>query len=109
MPPARRAAGRQPGPEIDRAVADATPALLGEVGCARLSIGQVPERAAVYRPTIYRRWPSEQHLVTDVLAGALGVTPRPDTAEAARSVVQGAPQAVANHSSASRATSSGRS
>ena len=80
-PPLRRAAGRQRDPDIDRAVADATLGLLGEVGYARLSIEQVAKRAQVYRPTIYRRWPSKQHLVTDVLANALGVTPIPDTGD----------------------------
>jgi AcrR family transcriptional regulator len=76
-----RAAGRQRDPEIDRAVAEATLSLLGEVGYARLSIEQVAKRAGVHRPTVYRRWPSKQHLVTNVLASALGVTPTPDTGD----------------------------
>ncbi|GAA0898370.1 TetR/AcrR family transcriptional regulator [Pseudonocardia zijingensis] len=86
---AQRSAGRQRDPEIDRAVAEATLGLLGEVGYARLSIEQVAKRAQVHRPTIYRRWPSKQHLVTDVLAGALGVAPTPDTGDLRTDLIAG--------------------
>jgi AcrR family transcriptional regulator len=76
-----RAAGRQRDPEIDEAVVRATLELLAEVGYPELSIGQIAKRAGVYRPAIYRRWPSKQHLVTDVLAASLGVAPTPDTGD----------------------------
>ena len=76
-----RAAGRQRDPEIDEAVVRATLELLAEVEYPELSIGQIAKRAGVYRPAIYRRWPSKQHLVTDVLAASLGVAPTPDTGD----------------------------
>lgn len=76
-----RAAGRQRDPEIGEAVVRATLELLAEVEYPELSIGQIAKRAGVYRPAIYRRWPSKQHLVTDVLAASLGVAPTPDTGD----------------------------
>lgn len=73
--------GRQRDPDIDAAVRTATLQLLREVGYADLSIGQIAKRAGVYRPAIYRRWPSKQDLVTDVLAAAMGLSPTPDTGD----------------------------
>jgi AcrR family transcriptional regulator len=77
----RRTAGRRRDPEIDNAVIEATLGLLDEVGYARLSIGAVAKRAHVYRPAIYRRWPTKQHLVTDAIASRIGVAPTPDTGD----------------------------
>ena len=85
----RRAAGRQRDPEIDAAVIAATLALLDEVGYAKLSIGAVAKRAGVYRPAIYRRWPTKQHLVTDAIASTIGVTPTPDTGDLRADLVTG--------------------
>jgi AcrR family transcriptional regulator len=84
-----RTAGRQRDPEIDDAVVRATLELLGEVGYPALSIGQIAKRAGVYRPAIYRRWPSKQHLVTDVLAASLGVLPTPDTGDLRADLITG--------------------
>jgi AcrR family transcriptional regulator len=85
----RRTAGRQRDPEIDAAVTAATLAVLGEVGYAKLSIGAVATRAQVYRPAIYRRWPSKQHLVTDAIASTIGVTPTPDTGDLRADLISG--------------------
>jgi AcrR family transcriptional regulator len=85
----RRTAGRQRDPEIDAAVIAATLAVLGEVGYAKLSIGAVATRAQVYRPAIYRRWPSKQHLVTDAIASTIGVTPTPDTGDLRADLISG--------------------
>ncbi|WP_457539375.1 helix-turn-helix domain-containing protein [Williamsia sp. R60] len=41
--------------------------LLGEVGYADLSIGQVATRAGVHRPAVYRRWQSKRHLIVDTV------------------------------------------
>ncbi|HEY1972258.1 MAG TPA: TetR/AcrR family transcriptional regulator [Pseudonocardia sp.] len=87
--PGPRTAGRQRDPDIDQAVAAATLQLLDEVGYPGLSIGQIAKRAQVYRPAIYRRWPSKQHLVTAVLAGALGITPTPDTGDLRADLIAG--------------------
>ncbi|MFC9627169.1 TetR/AcrR family transcriptional regulator [Streptomyces sp. NPDC056930] len=81
MPPPPRTAGRQKDPQIDAAVRAATLDLLAEVGYADLTIGQVAKNAEVYRPAIYRRWPSKQHLVTDALATVLGTTPTVDSGD----------------------------
>ncbi|WP_424640921.1 TetR/AcrR family transcriptional regulator [Embleya sp. AB8] len=81
MPPAPRAAGRQKDPQIDAAVRAATLDLLAEVGYAELTIGQVAKNADVYRPAIYRRWPSKQHLVTDAVADLIGTEPTSDTGD----------------------------
>jgi AcrR family transcriptional regulator len=86
---ARRTAGRRRDPEIDTAVIEATLGLLSEVGYAKLSIGAVAKRADVYRPAIYRRWPTKQHLVTDAIASRIGVTPTPDTGDLRGDLVTG--------------------
>jgi AcrR family transcriptional regulator len=85
----RQAAGRRRDPEIDAAVIAATLQLLDEVGYVRLSIGAVAQRADVYRPAIYRRWPTKQHLVTDAIASTIGVTPTPDTGDLRADLIAG--------------------
>jgi AcrR family transcriptional regulator len=85
----RRTAGRQRDPEIDAAVIAATLRVLDEVGYAKLSIGAVASAANVYRPAIYRRWPTKQHLVTDAIASAVGVTPTPDSGDLRADLVAG--------------------
>lgn len=76
-----RTAGRKKDPQIDQAVLRATLELLEEVGYAETSISQVAARVGVYRPAIYRRWPSKQHLVAAAVASALGDEPTPDTGD----------------------------
>jgi AcrR family transcriptional regulator len=85
----RRTAGRQRDPEIDAAVIAATLGVLDEVGYAKLSIGAVAKRAKVYRPAIYRRWPTKQHLVTDAIASTIGVTPTPDSGDLRADLISG--------------------
>ncbi|MFM9607471.1 MULTISPECIES: TetR/AcrR family transcriptional regulator [Streptomyces] len=79
--PTPRTAGRKKDPQIDRAVLSATLALLEETGYAAITISQVAARVGVYRPAIYRRWPSKQHLVAEAVASALGQEPTPDTGD----------------------------
>jgi len=76
-----RTGGRKKDPQIDQAVLRATLELLEEVGYAGTSISQVAARVGVYRPAIYRRWPSKQHLVAEAVASALGDEPTPDTGD----------------------------
>lgn len=71
--------GRPRDERIDRAVLDATAALLGEVGYARLTMEAVAARAGTSKPALRRRWPSLAHLVVDVLAATVGTAPTPDT------------------------------
>jgi AcrR family transcriptional regulator len=60
--------GRPRDPDLDRAILDATIALLAQEGFARMSIEQVAVRAGVGKPTIYRRWPSKVDLVIAALS-----------------------------------------
>ena len=64
----RRPVGRPRDPDLDRAILDATIALLAQEGFARMSIEQVAARAGVGKPTIYRRWPSKVDLVIAALS-----------------------------------------
>jgi AcrR family transcriptional regulator len=50
------------------AIRTATFELLAEVGFGRLSIEAVAKRAGVSKTAIYRRWPSKQELVVDLVA-----------------------------------------
>jgi AcrR family transcriptional regulator len=67
VPVTPRSPGRPRDPEVDRAILEATIALLVEEGFGRLSIEAVAERAEVGKTTIYRRWPSKIPLVVDAL------------------------------------------
>lgn len=71
--------GRPRDERIDRAVIDATVALLNEVGYAKLTFEAVAARAATSKPALRRRWPSRAHLVVDALAAVVGTAPTPDT------------------------------
>lgn len=64
----RRSVGRPRDPDLDRAILDATIALLAQEGFARMSIERVAARAGVGKPTIYRRWPSKVDLVIAALS-----------------------------------------
>lgn len=75
--------------DIDEAVLGATLELLGELGYADLSIGQVASRAGVHRPAVYRRWPSKRHLIVDAVVRELGVAPTPDTGDLRADLIVG--------------------
>ncbi|QNP68670.1 TetR/AcrR family transcriptional regulator [Streptomyces roseirectus] len=89
MPTTPRTAGRKKDPEIDRAVLAATLELLAETGYAGLTISQVAARVGVYRPAIYRRWPTKQHLVAEAVVTVLGHEPTPDTGDLRADLVTG--------------------
>ncbi|MBQ1089980.1 TetR/AcrR family transcriptional regulator [Streptomyces sp. B93] len=60
--------GRQRDPAADRAILDATLALLGEGRAyGDLSMDLVAQRAGVARATIYRRWRNKEELVLSAL------------------------------------------
>ncbi|NEE02595.1 TetR/AcrR family transcriptional regulator [Phytoactinopolyspora halotolerans] len=71
--------GRPRNSQIDEAVLCATIEVLEETGYHRFALEQVARRAGTTKPTIYRRWPTRQHLVLAALAGRLGQLPVPDT------------------------------
>lgn len=53
--------------------------LLGRGGYRSLTIKAVADLADVPRTTVYRRWPSKQHLVADAIVSEMGVRPAEDT------------------------------
>lgn len=57
--------GRPRDPRTDRAILDATVAVVAERGFARLTVDEVALRAGVGKATIYRRWPSKLPLVIE--------------------------------------------
>lgn len=77
-PASRR--GRPRDATRDRALLDATLAVLTESGYGTLTTAAVAARAGVSTATLYRRWPSKEVLVVDAVAAcAQGLTARPDT------------------------------
>ena len=60
---------------------DAAWDLLHSAGYAGLSVDEVAERAGVAKTTLYRRWPTKDHLAIAVAARMLGEVPIPDTGD----------------------------
>ncbi|MFD9510618.1 TetR/AcrR family transcriptional regulator [Streptomyces mirabilis] len=60
--------GRPRDANRDRALLDATLAVLGESGYGGLTTAAVAARAGVSTATLYRRWPSKEFLVVDAAA-----------------------------------------
>jgi AcrR family transcriptional regulator len=78
--PAARGRGRPRSEESQRAILDATKALLEERGFVDLTIEEVAQRAGVGKATIYRRWPTKGTLVFEAFAFQfLERQPLPDT------------------------------
>jgi AcrR family transcriptional regulator len=68
-PVATRPLGRPRSERADKAIVDATLALLiEEGGVAGVTIEAVAARAGVGKTTIYRRWPNKEALIIDALA-----------------------------------------
>lgn len=65
-PPTRRA-GRPRDARVEQAILDATLTLLTEVGFEAMSIEAVAARAGVGKTAIYRRWPSKEDVVVDLI------------------------------------------
>lgn len=66
----KSAAGRPRDVEIDRAVLEATRALLAEVGYQETTISAVARRAKVGTAPIYRRWTGKEALIEDAVFGS---------------------------------------
>ena len=64
---APRPVGRPRDPHVDRAVIDATAAMLTEVGYGGITIEAVAQVAGVSKNAIYRRWPDKVSMVLDTL------------------------------------------
>lgn len=77
---ARRLPGRPRSSHIHRQILEAAESLLYEGGYRNLSMEGVALRAGVAKTTVYRRWPSMNDLVADVLEAANRLWPMPQTA-----------------------------
>jgi AcrR family transcriptional regulator len=85
------AAGRRGRPRdgaVDRRVLSAAWDLLNAAGYAGLNVDEVAERAAVAKTTLYRRWPTKDHLAVAVAAQMLGEVPIPDTGDLRRDLTE---------------------
>ncbi len=77
--PARRGRPRDAG--VDERVLTVTWDLLLAGGYAGLNIDEVAERAAVAKTTLYRRWPTKDHLIIAVVTRMIPPVPVPDTGD----------------------------
>ncbi|MGV0718018.1 TetR/AcrR family transcriptional regulator [Mycolicibacterium sp. XJ662] len=66
------ARGRPRDPELDAAIRTAALELFIAQGISAMSIEQVAKRAGVGKPTVYRRWPSKERLVSDAIESLIG-------------------------------------
>jgi AcrR family transcriptional regulator len=73
--------GRPRDGAVDQRVLSAAWELLHAGGYAALNMDEVAVRAAVAKTTLYRRWPTKDHLVIAVAARILGEVPIPDTGD----------------------------
>jgi AcrR family transcriptional regulator len=80
--------GRPRDGEVDRRVLAAAWGLLHAGGYAALNVDEVAERAAVAKTTLYRRWPTKDHLAIAVAAQILGEVPIPDTGDLRRDLTE---------------------
>ncbi|RZB16595.1 TetR/AcrR family transcriptional regulator [Streptomyces sp. F001] len=60
--------GRPRSVAADAAILAATRAALVELGCSKLTLGDVATRAGVAKTTLYRRWAGKNELVVDAVA-----------------------------------------
>jgi AcrR family transcriptional regulator len=77
--PATGSAALRPG--VTEAIITATFAELAETGYARMSMEAIARRAGVGKAALYRRWPSKQDMLTDLIGQAVreALPPTPDT------------------------------
>jgi len=76
--------GRPRDGAVDSRVLNVAWDLLHAGGYAGLNMDEVAERAAVAKTTLYRRWPTKDHLAVAVAAQMLGEVPIPDTGDLRR-------------------------
>jgi AcrR family transcriptional regulator len=71
--------GRPRDGAVDQRVLSAAWGLLHAGGYAALNVDDVAERAGVAKTTLYRRWPTKDHLAIAAAAQILGEVPIPDS------------------------------
>jgi AcrR family transcriptional regulator len=74
-----RRVGRPRDENAEKAIIDATVALVGEVGFGNLTVDAVAARAGVGKATIYRRWTSKEELLLSALSCLSHEVDAPDT------------------------------
>src|SRR5215472_682720 len=73
--------GRPRDNAVDSRVLDAAWDLLHARGFTALTVEEVAERAGVAKTTVYRRWPTKDHLAVALAARILGEVPIADTGD----------------------------
>lgn len=73
--------GRPRDGAVDSRVLDAAWDLLHAKGFAGLTVDEVAERAGTAKTTVYRRWPTKDHLAVALAARILGEVPIADTGD----------------------------
>ncbi len=73
--------GRPRDATVDRRVLDAAWDLLHDAGYAGLTVDEVADRAGAAKTTLYRRWPTKDHLAIALAARILGEVPIADTGD----------------------------
>jgi AcrR family transcriptional regulator len=77
--PTKQRVGRPRDERAEKAIIDATIALVGEVGFGNLTVDAVAARAGVGKATIYRRWSSKPELLLAALNCIAHEVDAPDT------------------------------
>ena len=80
--------GRPRDGRVDRRVLSAAWGLLHAGGYAALNMDDVAERAGVAKTTLYRRWPTKDHLAVAAGAQLLGEVPIPDSGDLRRDLTE---------------------
>jgi len=72
----KRRPGRPRSKQSEEAIIKATTRLLSDEGYANLTVGKVAARARASKSTIYRRWPTKEHLVVEAFNRWPALKPR---------------------------------
>lgn len=80
--------GRPRDGAVDRRVLSAAWELLDAGGYAALNVDEVAERAGVAKTTVYRRWPTKDHLAIAAGAQLLGEVPIADSGDLRRDLAE---------------------
>jgi AcrR family transcriptional regulator len=72
---ARRKPGRPRSKKSEEAIINATTRLLNDEGYAKLTVGKVAAYAKASKSTIYRRWPTKEHLIIEAFNRWPALTP----------------------------------
>ena len=72
---ARRKPGRPRSKKSEEAIISATTKLLNDEGYAKLTVGKVAAYAKASKSTIYRRWPTKEHLIIEAFNRWPALTP----------------------------------